>query len=141
MIPLSSTAAATFLEKNNIVLEQLQRFKTYFFTLEDQSSNVVNISAECNIIVIGKYQFLDGEIAPIIEFTLYRHGSLIVPLSLFANKKEITSAIVKNNRLNIVSPKNHAHLIFLLSRHLDKYHKSEFFMTDQACLDSLSSAF
>lgn len=130
MIEISSLALATFLNKNNINYQGLNVEKIYFFTLEDRLRNVVNINSECNIIVIGKYQFLNNEIAPIIKFTLFKHGSLLIPLSLYANKKELTSAIIKDNHVKIVSTKRHAELIFLLSKHLDKYQKSEFFMTE-----------
>ena len=130
MIQLGSLALATFLNKNNINYQGLSTEKIYFFTLEDQFGNVLNINSECNIIVIGKYQFWNNEIAPIIEFTLYKHGSLLIPLSLYANKKELTSAIIKENRVKIISTKRHAELIFLLSKHLDKYQKSEFVMTE-----------
>lgn len=130
MIQLGSLALATFLNKNNINYQGLSTEKIYFFTLEDQIKNVVNINSECNIIVIGKYQFLNNEITPIIEFTLYRHGSLLIPLSLYTNKKELTSAAIKNNRVKIISTKRHSELIFLLSKHLDKYQNSEFVMTE-----------
>ena len=130
MIQLGSLALATFLNKNNINYQGLNVKKIYFFTLEDRLRNVVNINSECNIIVIGKYQFLNNEITPIIEFTLFKHGSLLIPLSLYANKKELTSAIIKDNHVKIVSTKRHAELIFLLSKHLDKYQKSEFVMTE-----------
>lgn len=130
MIHLGSGHLAAFLNKFNIKYLKLNAENIHYYTLEDQFRNVVNINSECNIIVIGKYQFLNNEITPIIEFTLYKHGSLLIPLSLYANKKELTSAIIKENRVKIISTKHHAELIFLLSKHLDKYQKSEFVITE-----------
>lgn len=130
MIQLGSLALATFLNRNGINYQEHDIKNIYFFTLEDQFKNVVNINSECNIIVIGKYQFLKNEITPIIEFNLYRQGSLLIPLSMYANKKELTSAITKNNRIKVISTKRHNDIIFLLSKHLDKYQNSKFFMTE-----------
>lgn len=134
MISLGSFALAEFLIKNNVDYRFLNDDISCFFTLEDQMSNVVNISVERNIIVIGKYQFLGGDISPIIEFTLHRQGYLLVPVSLYIKKKSIHSAFVENGRIRIASNKKHVELLFLLSKHLDKYKNSKFKMTDKVVL-------
>lgn len=131
MIKLNSEAATDFFKKNHIDLEKLSLEKKYFFTLEDYNSNTINISIERNIILIGKYQFLHNEIYPIIEFCLYRQGTMLVPVSLTTGRKDISSAVYNESKLRIISPERHTQLIDLLSKHLEKYKNFDFIMTEQ----------
>lgn len=134
MIKLYSEALCNFLKKINMDMEKLSLEKTYFFTLEDYNSNVINITIERNIILFGKYQFRNNEIYPIIEFCLYRQGVMLVPISLTTGRKDISSAVYSETKLKITSPERHSELIDLLSKHLEKYKNFDFIMTEQCIL-------
>ena len=134
-VRIYSEAATDFFKKNHIDLEKLSLEKKYFFTLEDYNSNTINISIERNIILIGKYQFLNNLIYPIIEFCLFRQGTMLVPVSLTTGRKTINSSVYSDTNVKITSPERHTELIDLLSKHLEKYKNFDFIVTEQCISD------
>lgn len=135
MIQLHSETLENFLKKNLINIDVLSKDKTHFFTLEDYNSNVINITIERNIILFGKYQFKNGLIDPLLEFCMFRHGSLLVPVAMNTPLYEVQSAIY-SNKLKIVSPRLHSEILNTLETYLIKFNNFEFKITDNAVLES-----
>lgn len=135
MIQLHSATLENFLKKNLINIDVLSKDKTHFFTLEDYNSNVINITIERNIILFGKYQFKNGLIEAILEFCMYRQGTLLIPIALNTPLYEIQSAIY-SNKLKIVSPKRHSEILNTLETYLIKFNNFEFKIIDNAVLES-----
>lgn len=123
MTNLFSQAASNLLLKLNIDLD-----KSSLIILEDFNFNQFYINIERNIIVFAKYYSYEKTISTVFEFSFYRQGSGLVPISL-KTKNEIASSEFHNNKIKIFDKANHDLLIALFDKYSSKY-GDEFVITE-----------